>query len=127
MSTKQEFCVNTVVSKLLTDFVQQRDFSELRETIESHKYAKLKHHVIHNTGMYPNATTWYKILFTTTDCVIVQDVLLKCGDTRFGVHKIQLSDEWENVFGEWIDENHDRYQDCDYEFRNGMRSWGANI
>jgi hypothetical protein len=79
-----------------------------------------------NTGICPNFTTWYKILFTTTDCVIVQDVLLNCGDTRFGVYKIQLS-EWENVFGEWIDENHDRYQDCDEEFRNGMLSWGANI
>ena len=127
MSSKMTFDINETIGNLIQGYVQTPDYSALREELETHSYAKLKHHVIHNTGRFPDATAWYKILFVTTDCVIVQDVLLRYDhNNRFGTYKIELAN-WENVFSEWIDEEHDRYEDCHYEYQMGMRSLGVEF
>jgi hypothetical protein len=115
--SKQEFCVNTVVAKLLKDYVQTPNYEELREKIVKHKYAQLK-----LSG--DKIPFWYALLHLTSDCAIVQDVLLRVGGTRFSTHVVKFAD-WEDVFVEWIDK--DDYWNCHYEFQNGMRSWGADI
>ena len=117
----KQFCVNTVVAKIIKDYVQVPTFEELKEEIQHQEYARMKLSTDRMITGY-----WYAMLYVTTEHVVVQDVLLKVGDTRFGTHLVKLSD-WNTYFIEWIDEGHDRYQDCHYEFRNGMRSWGATI
>ena len=120
-NTKPEFCINTLVAKVLKDYIQSPTYEELKAEIQSQEYARLKL----STDTHPDGF-WYAILYVTSDSVVVQDVLLKCEDTRFGVHVVRL-DEWEAVFMEWIDEQHSRYEDCHYEFKRGMRAWGARI
>ena len=116
------FCVNTLVAQVLSSYVQTPDYSELREDIEKHAYARLRL----KTDACDKDGYWYKILFTTSDCAVVQDVLLTWRDTRFAVHKVPLAD-WTDVFVEWMDEDHNRYDDCHYEYQRGMRSWGADV
>jgi len=117
--SQQEFCVNTLVAKVLKDYVQVPTYEELKEEIQNQEYAEMKL----STDTIPD---WYAMLYVTTEHVVVQDVLLTAGQTRYETHLVKLS-EWNTYFVEWIDENHNRYEDCHYEFRNGMRSYGADV
>ncbi len=114
-----QFCVNTVVAKIVGSYVQPTDYSALVEEIGNQRYAALQL----EGDQIPH---WYAMLYTTPQCVIVQDVLLKVECTRFRVSKVPLSD-WNNVFKHWIDEDHPRYVDCHSEYEEGMRSWGADV
>ena len=67
-----------------------------------------------------------KVLFTSTTTVILQEVELTCGYTRFKVRQIALPD-WKLWFIEWIDEEHDRYSDAVYCWERGMGMYGANV
>jgi hypothetical protein len=118
-STMSQFCVNSVVAKIVKDYIQVPDYSALREEIGNHTYASLQ--LPEDKIPY-----WFVLLFVTSDCAIVQEVMLHCGCTRFRVKKIQLSD-WEAVFKHWIDEEHGSYWACNREYQNGMRSFGASV
>ena len=109
------FCVNTVISSLLRDYAIQPDYSELREQLEGHEYVSLK--VKGGTR-----GDWCKILFTTSDTAVVQEVELTCGHTRFQVFKVDLS-EWDTKFVEWLD-NDWIVRDCG---ERGMRMYEAQI
>ena len=63
--------------------------------------------------------------FTTNDCVVVQEVEMKVGNTRFLVHKVEFS-EWHTIFVEWIDEDHDRYLDCAQCWDEGWYMYGVD-
>ena len=127
--TAKTFCVNTLLAKIVKDYVQCPTFEELRSEIEQHKYANLRYHVVMKTRhaeTRPDVNQWYAVLYITSDCVVIQDVLLKCEDTRFAVHVVKLED-WNTVFMEWIDAEHDRYVDCRESFVEGMREYGADL
>ncbi len=114
-----QFCVNTVVAKIVGSYVQPTDYSALVEEIGNQRYAALQLEK-------DTVPAWYVMLHTTPQCVIVQDVLLKVACTRFRVSKVQLSD-WNKVFKHWIDEDHDSYWICHREYKEGMRSFGADV
>ena len=126
--TKQ-FDINAVVTCLLKDYVQRPTFEELKAELAQHEFVVLKDHFVNDaeySGRYGHVTGWYKIQFVLAECVIVEDVLLTCGRTRFDTHKIMLA-HWDRVFGEWIDENHHRFADCNESYVEGMREWGADV
>ena len=112
------YCVNSLLAKVLKEYVQEPDWSALKTEIEAHKYANIK--------MPDFLEHWYAILHVTGDSVVIQDVLLKVGHTRFEVHVVRLAD-WHNVFREWIGKEHPRFSDCDSEFERGMLAYGADV
>ena len=116
MSNKQ-FCVNAVVSSLLHEYVVQPDYTQKREEIEAHEFVCLD-----VKGGIRNKGDWCKILFTTSDTAIVQEIELTHGHTRFQVFKVHLS-EWDTKFVEWLD-NDWIVQDCS---QRGMRMYGARV
>ena len=113
----KQFCVNAVVSNLLRDYVTPRDFTQKREEIEAHKLVR-----IDVKGGTRNKGDWCKILFTTSDTAIVQEIELTWGHTRFQVFKVHLS-EWDAKFVEWLDDDW-AVRDCNEE---GMRMYGARV
>ena len=115
-----QFCINSVVSKIVKDYIQAPDYSALREEIGNHAYAHLQRE---EDKFCPQ---WYVILFTTSESAIVQEVLLTCGYTRFRVSKIHLS-KWAAVFKNWIDVDHECYFACNNEYEKGMRAFGAEV
>ena len=114
MSNKQ-FSVNAVVSSLLLEYVVQPDYSEKREEIEAHELVRIK-------VKGKTRGNWCKILFTTSDTAIVQELELTHGFTRFQVFKVNLS-EWDAKFVEWLDDDW-AVRDCNEE---GMRMYGARV
>ena len=122
----QEFCVNTVIAKLVTDLVNPPNYDALREQLESHDYVKLFDKQVYRDDCSDAFSSWYKILFTTSDCVVVQAVLLEVTHTRFAVYKVPLS-KWGDAIDEWINEDHNRYADCHDSYQNGMRMYGADV
>ena len=125
----QQFDINAVVTSILKDYVQTPTFEELKADISRYQYVGLRDHFVNDvkySGRYGHVTGWYKIKHVLSEAVIVEEVLLKCGKTRFDTHVVKLS-EWDKVFGEWIDSDHDHWFDCDFEYKNGMRSWGARV
>jgi hypothetical protein len=115
--SKQEFCVNAMVAKVLKDYVQQPDYSEKRAEIANHEFASLK---VHTANDKWNGSVWCKILFTTSDAVIVQEVEMTCNKTRFQVYKIEYP-EWDEKFVEWLDDDW-VVRDC---WQKGARMYGA--
>ncbi len=127
--TTKTFCVNTVVAKILKDYVQCPTFEELRAEIQQQRYANLRYHVLMKTPFAetrPDVNQWYAVLYVTSDSVVIQDVLLKCTDTRFAVHVVKLED-WNTVFLGWVDEDHKWYEACHDNFVNGMLKYNAQI
>ena len=128
-----QFDINAVVSNVLKDYVQCPTHEALKEELGKHEYVMLKHWIINDPlgrnqfgNQHRDATSWYKIKHICLDCVIVEDVLLVAGKTRFDTHVVALN-EWETVFGEWITKDHEVYSDCNYEYVNGIRGWGADV
>ena len=108
-----------LVSSILETYVQTPDYSEKRAEIESHTFVTMKlpgDRVPH----------WYKVLFTTSDTAVVQEVLMTWDQTRFVVTPIPLS-EWDTKFVEWIDEDHQRFWEVDESWQQGARQYGANV
>ena len=127
----KSFCQNALVSSFLLEYVQTPTYEDLTNEIEKHQFVVLKKQpkelmVCYEMDKEDNGKQWFAILHTTLCSVIVQEVLLAVGDTRFTVHKIPLKD-WNDVFCEWVDLDHKRYGDCQREWQLGMRSFGADI
>ena len=109
----QNTVANLIVQKL------QPDYTSLRTEIESHEFVLMT-----TTSQRP--PMWTKVLFTTDYDVIIQEVLLVVGATRFLTHKMPLSG-WDTHFGEWIDKGHDRYYDVLDSWDQGMGMYGAAV
>ena len=119
------FCINSVVSSLLKDFVVQPDYSAKREEIERHDLVVLKRQLTPNARGFIT-THIYKIMFVTSDTVICQEVEKTCnGLGRFDVRKFELS-EWDQWFDSWIDEDHVLHRVMNDCWTEGMRMYGAN-
>ena len=125
----QEFCVNTVVSKLVKDYMQQPDYSAIRDEIDAHTEGFC---LIRQTLEDPVAGVCRplgklaKVLFTNSETVIVQDLELTCGHTRFNVRQIALPD-WQKWLKEWVDEGGFYYDVCVDIWQDGMRMYGAEV
>ena len=122
----KHFCVNAVVSSLLRDYVVQPDYSEKREEIEAHEFVRLRQEGLNPRTGKEFLPTWHKVLFTTSDCVIVQEVELTWSLTRFKVRKIPMED-WNKTFVEWIDADHERFWEVEDCWDKGMRQYGAAL
>ena len=116
------FCQETLVAKLLKTYVVQPDHSAKLEEIASHEFV-----LLHQDGIHPETgkkfrPTWHKILFTTSDCVVVQEVWMSAYITRFKVRKIHV-EEWDDVFVEWTNKKEGLRQ-C---WNDGARMYGARV
>ena len=119
-----QFCINAVVGTLLKDYVQQPCHDELLDEIKTHKYVVLR--IPSETDFISDgAGYWFAILHVTSDSVVVQEVEMTAGETRFIVRIVKCVD-WNEVFVGWVDEDHERWNDCDYAWQVGMGMYGAD-
>ena len=121
------FCVNTLISSLLTGYVQGPDWSTLREELENHTYVSLQYKILETpstTEIDPKFSKIMRILFVNTNSVIVQDVEMEFDCTRYTTHKIFFED-WTKCFTGWEDGR--RKSDWDYCWNQGCRMYGANV
>ena len=118
MSKQASFCVNALIGEILQGYVQQPDYSELREEIQKHEYATLR--------LPQDECKWFVLLYVTSDTVVIQEAELTFDQTRFKVHIVNLA-EWNGVFCKWLDEDDERYFDVDACYRDGMRMYGADV
>ena len=125
--SKQEFCVNSVVAKVLKDYVQRPDYSAIRDEIETYVdgFLILKQRLEVPVGtLIP--TRWSKILFTTADSVIVEHVEMTRNKTRFTVKKINYED-WGNWFVDYISPENDAFPSVNDCWTEGSRMYGADV
>ena len=123
---KPTFDINAVISKTLLEYVQTPDWSVLKEELEAHTYAQMKWKVVRDpscTETDPRFSNIKRILFVNETSVIVQDVEMSCGHTRFETHKVYFED-WGKCFISWAEE---RKQDWDECWVDGCRMYGAQV
>ena len=126
---KSEFCVNSLIAKVLKDYVEAPDNSVLREELEEKKsgFVVLRQRLIPNDdGTQNNHTRRCKILFANTDSVIIQYVELTVAHTRFVVKNIPY-ETWPQWFVEFIMPGHDDFFIANDHWESGMRMYGANV
>ena len=102
----EDFSVEALVGNIVQSFthVVLPDHRDLRTKIESHEFVLLKKQLTPNPEDTAHPEHWAKVLFTTADCAICEEVEKTLGERRFQVRKIDLS-EWDSYFVEWIDNN----------------------
>lgn len=96
-------CIDNVVSNLLLSYINPKDWSPLIEELKKHKFVRLQWKILKNPDTAerdPKFCNTKAILFINTDSVIVQNVQMSVGDTRFKVLKIMFED-WNSVFVNW--------------------------
>ena len=126
MSKKQEFCVNTVIAKVLQDYNQSPTFEDLKAELRQHTYGRFKWKLVEDLSCPdedPKFNNVKRILFVNEASVIIQDVEMIVGSTRFDTHKIMLKD-WNRVFIKWAEE---RSNDWNYCWNQGARMYGADV
>ena len=116
-----EKCLAKEIVELL-----QPDYSEKIAEIEAHETKFVVLLLGSATSGETGPTKWYRVLFTASDCVVVQEIELTAGYTRFKIKKIQFSD-WDEKFVEWIGTDHDRFCDAASCWNDGMQMYGANV
>ena len=115
---KKSFQIESLVADLLEKYIAPPDYSERLEDIESHGFV-----VLSGVGDvckvdYDKA---YKVMFTTSDgTIVLQEVTMSSQETRFQLYRVHIN-EWENVFVEWVDSDHDRYGRMCYYWDEGYR------
>ena len=92
-----------IIASIVKECLQGPDFSKLKKEILTHEFVSVYWEVIKGIRIEKrkNYTNTKKILFVTDRSVIVQDVELSCGSSRFVTYQIYLKD-WEKVFASWI-------------------------
>ena len=109
---KPEFCVNSLVAKVLKDYVQVPDHSELREKLEEKMsgFVSLRQRLtLNEDGTENTCKRWCKILFANADSVIVQDVEMVVNNNhRFAVRNIPYED-WAKWLVEYVMPEHDDF------------------
>ena len=122
-----KFDQERLVSNLLLEYVNPPDYSELLYEIESYEFVILRCSLgLHPDTGKPFLPSWHKVLFTTSNCVIVQECEMTWNRTRFKVRKIDL-DEWSDYFVEWMGTDHDRFSDARGCWEDGARMYGADV
>jgi len=126
----KSFSEESVVSKIILEYVQQPDYSEIRDKVEEytadgHGFVVLKQRLTQNAnGLF--STRWSKILFTTADSVIVQHLEMTVACTRFTVTQI-LYQDWENWFVKHIPNTDGCFFVCLDCWTDGCRMYGAQV
>ena len=118
-----DFDSDAIVGAIIKGYVQQPDYSNIRDEIEEHKapgFCRVKR------DENDRCPGWCKILFVTSETVIIQEVELTFGQTRFQVRNIPFP-EWKGLFVEWIGNLHTRYVDVAGCWIDGMCMYGANV
>ena len=108
-SDEMEFNLEAVVGTIIKGYVQVPDYSAIRDEVEAHKDPGFCR--VRGEENNRRSSCWYKVLFVTSESVIIQDVELDSGKTRFGVRNIALS-EWKELLVEWIGKDHYEYEDA---------------
>jgi hypothetical protein len=112
--------VENLVAKIIVEKLQP-DFTALREEIAKHQFVRMK------DDLDCTGSSWNKVLFTTSESAIVQEVELTFNQTRFRTHNVAFGAEWKNKFVNWIDADNECYiivLDC---WERGMAMYGANV
>ena len=118
------FCINAVVAKVLKDYVTPPDYSELmRDINENHAndFVVLKQDGRHPTTGKRFEPTDYKVLFTTSDTIVVQEVQMSFGRTRFKVRKFHAK-EWPDYYEGWV-----TWSELTRMWEDGCRYYGADL
>lgn len=87
----------SIVAKIVKECLQGPDFSDLKEELRNHEFVNL----IPANRNPSKFTKWFKILFVCENSVIVQEVELTYGETRFVTQRIWFSD-WAGMFDSWV-------------------------
>jgi hypothetical protein len=121
--SKTTFCVNSVLAKVLREYIDPTEFDQLKAEIGQHTYARLKWKLLQNPACQnedPRFSCLYRTLFLNERSVIVQEVELGGDRTRFGTYKIMLP-EWSRVFINWGEERRATWDWCWNEGMNMYR------
>ena len=110
--------VENIVANLIVEKLQP-DFTALREEIATHKFMYMRLNL--DTAIV--APKFAKVLFTTSESAVVQEVELTCGRTRFMTYNIAFGEEWEKKFVNWIDPDNDSYEVISDCWQCGMRMY----
>jgi hypothetical protein len=120
----QEYCVNTVIAKIVTDYVAPPNYDALKEEIRQHTYGSFQWKLLDDptcTDEDPKYSNIQRVLFVNEQSVIVQEVEMTFDSTRFNTYKIMLED-WSRVFIAWAEK---RTADWDHCWDQGCRMYGA--
>ena len=93
-----------IVAKIVKECLQGPDFSALKEEIANHEFVHMYWEVLKGHRETPTSvghTKTKKILFINEASVIVQDVKLSVGSSRWITNKVYLAD-WHKVFAGWL-------------------------
>ena len=122
------FSSEQLVSQILLDYVEIPDYSNLMEDINDNHgldFVTLKSDGICPETGNPWLPQLFKVLFTTSDTIIVQQVLMTFDTTRFRVRKIH-AEEWADFFESWLKPGDKRYlPQGKFPWENGCRMYGA--
>ena len=116
---KKSFQIESLVADLLEKYIAPPDYSERLEGIESHGFVILSGDVCDKVD-YDKT---YKVMFTTSDgTIVLQELTMLEEETRFQLYRVHIN-EWEDVFVEWVDSDHDRYGRMRYYWDEGYRTY----
>ena len=99
--------------------ILQPDYSEKIAEIEKYEFAS-----VNINGHGPEQV---KILFTTPQYAIVQEILLEMSSDlpmRFRTYKIQLGAEWDAKFVEFVEEDSDEHDTLVHDWQSGVELYG---
>ena len=119
----------TIVAKIVTDYVLPPDYTNLMRDINdnhSEDFVKLKSDGICPATGNPWLPTYYKVLFTTSDTIIVQQIQMSYDLTRFRVRKFHAS-EWSDYFVSWLSHGDEAYNDYKELWDLGAAFYGADV
>ncbi len=106
---------------LLQGFVQSPDYSELYDTCAKHEYVLLKCFAWNETNSFiPRPSQMYRIKHVHHDCVFVERIdFAPWISSRFETRVIEFS-KWTTYFEEWIEEESDDYNWCEFWYWGGI-------
>ena len=106
----QMSCIGKIIVETL-----QPDYSVLKTEIEQFEYVSL---------YFPrfNIPRNYKILFATNETVVVQEIEMTWGETRFQTFGVKFED-WENHFRGFVSLGSSDFTLCDICWRDGFEMY----
>jgi hypothetical protein len=122
------FDINAVVGTLIKEYVAEPDYTELREEIAKHADDFVvwdwKPKGEPRKGLLNRE---YKVIATTKDCVVLQELQMTWNKTRFQVHVVELK-LWGEYFVEWLTPEDEKYQFLGVScWEDGARMYGARV
>ena len=107
------FNIAECISKIIAHTVRV-DYSKLIKEIKKHEFVHLK--------LNDENSEWAKVIFTTENSCIVEEVQLTGNFTRFQKYEIPYC-EWDSKFDGWLDRGDARYYDALFCWAEGMANY----